>query len=60
MTKLTFEQRAERSKKQKERERIKEAKRIALLIKYKLETDPKARKQLLKALKGVINEAAKN
>lgn len=60
MTELTFEQRVERSRKQKERDKIEEAKRIAALIKYKLKTDAKAREQLMKAFKGVVNEAAKN
>jgi len=60
MTGLTPKQRIERSKKQKKRDKIEEAKRIAMLIKYKLETDAKAREQLMKAFKGVVNEAAKN
>ena len=60
MTELTFEQRVERSKKRKKIDKIEDAKRVAMLIKRKLETDAKAREQLMKAFKGVVNETVKD
>ena len=49
MTDMTFEQRIERSKKNAEEMKLEKAKEIARLLMHKLETDAKAREQLLEA-----------
>ena len=51
MTGLTEEQRIEKGTKQKKKVDAEKAKQIARLIMYKLETDLKAREQLLEAIR---------